>query len=263
MSRAAVIATVLVAASTVAHADNALRPEQIPAKARELAERGRAFHDAGDYTAAVSAFKEAYVLAPSAGLLFNIAQAYRLAGNCDESAWMYRRFLDTNPAGDRRQIAETNLAIVEKCGHGGLRIGIEAPRPEANVPVPEDRTALVDQTSPSDARSASFKRAGIGVAVGGGVALLGAAVFAIDAHEQSNTVAGFYAKGGKWADVKDADERGRRDQMFATVLGIGGGLAVASGAILYAVGHHYEKAQHVAVTPTGRGGAQVTMSWRF
>ena len=45
--------------------------------------------------------------------------------------------------------------------------------------------------------------------------------------------------------------------------GIGGGLAVASGAILYAVGHHYESAQHVSVTPTGRGGAQVSMSWRF
>ena len=49
------------------------------------------------HEAAVAAFKEAYVLAPSPGLLFNIAQAYRLAGNCDDAAWMYRRFLDTNP----------------------------------------------------------------------------------------------------------------------------------------------------------------------
>ncbi|NVB79212.1 MAG: hypothetical protein HOV81_12495 [Kofleriaceae bacterium] len=260
--RSALIAATLVAATTVARADNELRPDQIPTKARELAERGRAAHDAGDYDAAVSAFKEAYVLAPTPGLLFNIAQAYRLGGKCDESAWMYRRFLDTNPSGDRREIAQTNLALVEKCGHGGLRVGIDTPKIVAKVPVPDEKRPDAPVMTDDD-RSASFKRAGIGMGVAGGVALVGAAVFAFDAHQQSNTVAKTYAKGGKWADVKDADERGRRAQTFATVLGIGGGLALASGAILYAVGHHYEKAQHVSVTPTGRGGAQVTMSWRF
>jgi hypothetical protein len=259
--RPAVIAATLVAATTVARGDRALRPDQIPTKARELVERGRAAHDAGDYDGAVSAFKEAYVLAPSPGLLFNIAQAYRLGGNCDESAWMYRRFLDTNPSGDRRQVAETNLALVEKCGHGGLRVDIARPRLDAKVPVPDDKKRV--DAPGADDRSGSFKRAGIGMGVAGGIALVGAAVFAIDAHEQSNTVAKTYAKGGKWSDVKHADERGRRAETFATVLGIGGGLAVASGAILYAVGHHYEKAQHVSVTPTGRGGAQVTMAWRF
>ncbi|HEU4612056.1 MAG TPA: tetratricopeptide repeat protein, partial [Kofleriaceae bacterium] len=89
----------ILAAAPVARADNALRPERIPNKARELADKGRAYHQAGDYAAAVAAFKEAYVLAPSPGLLFNIAQSYRLAGDCDEAAWMYRRFLDTNPGG--------------------------------------------------------------------------------------------------------------------------------------------------------------------
>jgi hypothetical protein len=260
--RPVVITATLVVASAGARADNALRPDQIPTKARELVERGRAAHDSGDYDGAVSAFKEAYVLAPSPGLLFNIAQAYRLGGKCDESAWMYRRFLDTNPTGDRRQLAETNLALVEKCGHGGLRVGIDPPKLEAKVPVPDDKNQVIDTPVYVD-RAAAFKRAGLGVGVAGGVALIGAAVFAIDAHEQSNTVAKVYAKGGKWADVKDADERGRRAETFATVLGISGGLAVAGGAILYAVGHHYENAQHVAVTPTGRGGAQVTMSWQF
>ena len=112
--RAITIAAVL-AAAPAARADNALRPERIPNKARELAEKGRTLHNAGDYSGAVAAFKEAYVLAPSPGLLFNIAQSYRLAGNCDESAWMYRRFLDTNPVGEHRSLAETHLAAVERC----------------------------------------------------------------------------------------------------------------------------------------------------
>ena len=255
------LAAVLTAASVgPALADNALRPERIPNKARTLAEKGRAAHDAGDYNAAVAAFKEAYVLAPSPGLLFNIAQAYRLGGNCDEAAWMYRRLLDTNPIGSHRSLAENHLASVERCGSGGLRVTATPATPD-EVKLPEAPTTLTTDL-PADGRSRTYKRFGIYTAVGGGALLAGAAVFALDARDASNTVAETYKRGGKWADVKDDDARGRRSSTIATGLGIGGGLAVATGAVLFAVGRHYEKAQHVAVTPTGRG-AQVSLSWGF
>src|ERR1043165_3802531 len=80
--RAQLVFAALLGAATVTtpvFADNALRPDQIPAKARELATRGRIFHDAGDYPDAIAAFKEASVPAPSPGLLFTTAQSYRLA----------------------------------------------------------------------------------------------------------------------------------------------------------------------------------------
>ena len=35
-------------------------------------------------------------------LLFNLAQAYRLQGNCDDAALMYRRYLATNPGVEQR-----------------------------------------------------------------------------------------------------------------------------------------------------------------
>jgi tetratricopeptide (TPR) repeat protein len=249
------------AASAQARADNALRPERIPTKARQLAEKGRAFHNAGDYAAAVAAFKEAYVLAPSPGLLFNIAQSYRLAGNCDESAWMYRRFLDTNPVGEHRALAEAHLSAVEKCGSGGLRMSPPDPKQVAAA-VPEPETQLVTFTDAPDRRSRAYKKLGLGVAIGGGALLAGAAIFAVDARDAANTVADTYKRGGKWDDIKDTDARGKRSAEIATVLGIGGGLAVASGAVLFAVGRHYEQAQHVAITPTTRG-AQVSLSWGF
>jgi len=254
------LTAVLTAASGSAYADNALRPERIPNKARQLAEKGRAAHNAGDYNAAVAAFKEAYVLAPSPGLLFNIAQAYRLAGNCDESAWMYRRFLDTNPVGEHRTLAETHLAAVERCGSGGLRVTALEPKPDA-TPVPEPKLELVSLGAP-DQRSSKYKKIGIGTAIGGGVLLAGATYFAIDAHEASTTVAETYKRGGKWEDIKDVDARGKRSAMIGTALGIGGGLAVATGAVLFAVGRHYESAQRVALTPTTHG-AQVSLSWGF
>lgn len=244
-----------------AHADNALRPERIPNKARELAEQGRKHHEAGEYAAAVSAFKEAYVLAPSPSLLFNIAQAYRLGGKCDESAWMYRRFLDTDPRGPQRQIAETQLPTVEKCGTGGLRITVTPPVLETKLPTPADDGALGSH-DPDAHRGHAYKRAGLYVAVGGGLVLFGAALFAIDAHQASQSVEATYKRGGKWEDVAPLDARGKRSETYATVLTIGGGVALVSAAVLYGLGKRYETAEHIALAPTHHG-AQVSLSWGF
>ena len=272
MKRPALVLAALLATATTAHADNALRPEKIPAKARELANRGRIYHDAGDYSAAIAAFKEAYVLAPSPGLLFNIAQAYRLAGDCDEAAWMYRRFLDTNPTGPNKSLAEQHLSVVEKCGSGGLRM-TDLSRATTKVPDPKtvdkpsakSASSITITTTTGDAddhHARTYKRVGIGVAVGAGAALVGAAVFALDARDASSTVEDTYKHGGKWSDVKDTDARGKRSATIATALGISGGVALASSAVLYGLGRHYEKAQHVAVVPTPHG-AQVSLSWGF
>lgn len=267
IARGLAIAAVLATAGSprLARADEPLRPEQIPQRARELVDRGRAAHDAGNYTAAIAAFKEAYVLAPSPGLLFNLAQAYRLAGNCDEAAWMYRRFLDTNPSPDRRTIAESHLQSVEKCGHGGLRlIPTPAPSLEAKAPdVPaETKLAIDDTPRTTETPGARQKRIALWTGIGGGLALAGAAYFAYDAYDASSTVSDTYKKGGKWSDVASTDARGQRSATYATVLGVGGGLAVASSAVLYAVGRHYESANHVAVSPT-KTGAEVSLTWGF
>lgn len=275
MKRAALTLAALLAAQS-AYADNALRPDKIPAKAKELATRGRVHHDAGDYTAAVAAFKEAYVLAPSPGLLFNIAQAYRLAGNCDEAAWMYRRFLDTNPTGTNRNLAEQHLSVVEKCGSGGLRMMVIPPKLAVKVPEPrgaalgaslgvaavggEQELRLHDD--PQANRARTYKKYGIVVGAAGGAALLGAGIFALQARDAAQTVEDTYKKGGKWADVREDDARGQRDATYAKVLGVSGGIAVASGAILYAIGRHYESDKQLAVTPT-KNGAQVSLSWGF
>src|SRR5688500_20306234 len=104
-----IVAAILVAAPA-ARADDG-----IPPKARDLAQKGRSAHDQGDYARAIAAFKEAYVIAPSPGLLFNLAQAYRLQGNCDDAVLMYRRYLSTGPSSEARTVAEAHLATVERC----------------------------------------------------------------------------------------------------------------------------------------------------
>ena len=83
--------------------------DSVPTRARTLAERGRAAHDARDYAGAIAAFTEAYAIAPAPALLFNLAQAYRLAGRCDDASLMYRRFLASSPSDDARGLAELHL----------------------------------------------------------------------------------------------------------------------------------------------------------
>src|SRR5689334_3902403 len=94
-------------------------------------------HKRGEYDRAIVAFKEAYVIAPSPGLLFNIAQAYRLQGNCDDASLMYRRFLGTNPDPAARAVAEQHLATVERCMQKrSLNIPMDESLAYLNVPTP-------------------------------------------------------------------------------------------------------------------------------
>ncbi|MBV8759321.1 MAG: tetratricopeptide repeat protein [Deltaproteobacteria bacterium] len=260
MTRLALIVAALVAASSGAraYADDTSLPERIPQRARELADQGRAYHDAGEYMKAVAAFKEAYVLAPSPGLLFNIAQAYRLAGDCDDAAWMYRRYLDTNPNDQARALAEQHLSSVEKCGHGGLALATIKTVTIAPKAAEQQPATPVDEPAPEN----RMKRTAVWVGIGGGVALAGAAYFAIDSMDASNKVSDLYKHGGKGSDVAAADARGQRSATLAEVLGIGGGLAVVGAGILYVVGDRHEQLQHVAVTPHANG-AQVSLSWQF
>ena len=247
--------------ASAAHAD------PVPDKARQLADRGRLLHDAGDYTDAIAAYNEAYSLAPSPNLLFNLAQAYRLAGKCDDAAWMYRRYLDSHPSSDRRALAETHLAAVEKCGHGGLHVAIIAPAVPAAIPEPHAAAATaapvalgVTAVKPVGHRAGEQKkRIGIAFGIGGGVVLAGAAYFAWDAHSASDEVSDAYKNGAKWSQVAATDARGQHSAAMAEALGITGAAAVATGAVLYLIGRHEE---HIAVMPT-RGGAGIRMSWGF
>jgi tetratricopeptide (TPR) repeat protein len=251
----------LAAAVPSAHADSALRPERVPVKARELASRGRVLHEGGDYHAAIAAFQEAYVLAPSPGLLFNLAQSYRLAGNCDDAAWMYRRFLDTNPLGDHRTLAEQHLAFVRTCGNGGLRLGLPAQRP-SDVPAPPEPARLTAERHAAPSPAPPYKRVGAYTALGGGLALAGAAVFALDARDAARVVEDRYQRGGRWSDVSELNARGERSATIARVLGAGGGLALVSAAVLYGAGIHKARTRQIAITPTD-GGAEVSLSWGF
>lgn len=292
MRHALSIAAVVLGGGSVAHADEPARPTVIPAKARTLAERGRAYHDAGDYDSAISAFKEAYVMAPSPGLLFNLAQAYRLRGNCDDATLMYRRYLDARPPPDERALAESHLATVEQCvrerqrepqrerprqgrpQQGSLAGVGDRPRRRARTTTapgdPAGAHAAPGDTAgahaPADrrrARPGSVEQdVGAALAIGGGVAVSVAVYYAVQASHAASDIEDAYAMGASWKDLQPIDERGQRSARYAQILGVGGGVATIGGVALYLLGRRAERLAPIAIVPTRRG-AEVSLTWQF
>ena len=258
----AIIAVAVGLTSTVAAG------EPVPDKARTLAQQGREFHDKGDYVSAIAAFKEAYVIAPSPALLFNLAQAYRLQGNCEDAAMMYRRYLGTGPDPDGRLLAESHLNTVERCvskrsmnipmDDGAKYLNTAAPPSDLGV---VDAPKQVDQPAPAGGGSVK-KTVGISVAIGGGAALAAATYFGLRARSASSEVEQLYVEGAKWDQIQPVDERGKRSATYAKVLGISGGVAAAAGITLYVLGRRDERATQLAIVPM-RSGAEVSYAWRF
>jgi tetratricopeptide (TPR) repeat protein len=232
-------------------------PESVPDKARQLADKGRTSHEAGDYNTAIAAYTEAYAIAPSPALLFNLAQAYRLRGSCDDAVLMYRRYLDTSPSPEARAIAEGHLATVERCAH---KIALSIPlddQERAAVPV-----VAKQQDMARGSNGVWQQRLGVGLALGGGLALAAATYFTVDALSAQADVEHGYQMGGNGHDLAPIDARGQRSATLATWLGVGGGVLVAGGVTTYLLGRRAERAMPIAIAPK-KGGAEVSLAWRF
>src|SRR5262245_39104347 len=65
-------------------------------EARALHARGLEDFRAARYDRAIEAFQAAYALSPAPGLLYNIAETYRVKGkgSCDAAVTSYRRYRD-------------------------------------------------------------------------------------------------------------------------------------------------------------------------
>src|SRR5687768_2672987 len=85
-------ALLLVLVATSAHAD-----PQADQKAKAAADAGTALFNKDDFKGAASKFEEAFSFNRDPSYLFNIAQAYRLAGDCIRAADYYGRFLSAVP----------------------------------------------------------------------------------------------------------------------------------------------------------------------
>jgi len=86
-------------------------------EARSLFNQGQVHYSLGEYEQAIADFRRAYELTSAPGLLFNIAQAHRLNGQCKQALEIYRHFVRLAPQSESRAEAQTQIAaLAVRCG---------------------------------------------------------------------------------------------------------------------------------------------------
>lgn len=78
--------------------------------AKQYVDAGLAAQSTGDYDTAITMYSKAYQLVPHPLLIFNMAQAHRLAGHIDQALTLYARYLEEDPSGAQAQTARELVA---------------------------------------------------------------------------------------------------------------------------------------------------------
>lgn len=226
------------------------------AKAEDLYTEGQTAYDRADYATAIAKWQMAYDLSKEAGLLFNLAQAKRLAGDCAGAIATYRRFdmADADYTSDQHKLAKDFVReLKDMCPTVpvGPKITIDE-RPTSNV-------RLTDPESVRGESGRTWKIAGVAtvgvgvvtIAIGLGLGHHGASIGdEITAACQDPT-------GCNWADLKDKDAQGKREVAIGKVLDVTGVAVIAGGAIFYYLGVRQET---LTLTPAPGGGGVVSWS---
>lgn len=230
--------------------------------AEDLYAEGQAAYDRTDYPTAIARWRASYEISGESGLLFNLAQALRLAGNCPEALATYKKFVaaDPDPTSEQHKLADDLARELDaKCHPDEHAVPpIEHPvAPGLNSgPGLNLGTELTDRDDrPAPGRS--LRVAGL-VTGGAGVAIL---VTGLVVGHHANTLGGEVtdacATSCDWATLKSKDAAGRRDAKIGYMLDGVGVAAIASGALMYYLGNRNSA---VSVVPAARDGGAV-LSW--
>jgi hypothetical protein len=130
-----VIATLMLgcALGSSAHA------EDVTAARRHFDAGSKAFA-LGEFDRAVDEYRAAYEVKPDAGLLYNIAQSYRQAGDLRHALWFYRSYLSNQPGAHNRHEVEERIRGLEKQVTPASEpppITLQIPPMKAAAPLPE------------------------------------------------------------------------------------------------------------------------------
>ncbi|MCC6994839.1 MAG: tetratricopeptide repeat protein [Deltaproteobacteria bacterium] len=105
---------------------------------------GQKWYDLGEYDKAIELFKQAYSIEARPGLLFNIAQAYRLSKNFERALFFYNAFLKKVPQANNR--AEVERFIAEMRGALEQQQTVSEKPPQGTVD-PADPAGVVTTTT--------------------------------------------------------------------------------------------------------------------
>jgi tetratricopeptide (TPR) repeat protein len=151
-------------------------------EARRLYAEGKTEYAQGRFDAAIALFERAYALSEAPGLLFNLAQAHRLAGDdhCPQAYALYKSYLAAAPAADNRLEVEERIAELRVCPSRPTEAPAASPAPTPSEAAPEPavpappapREMLAPSPTPRAPTATNRRRLRAAVVTGLGVALM-------------------------------------------------------------------------------------------
>jgi tetratricopeptide (TPR) repeat protein len=109
--------------------------DKTTSEARRLYSEATAAFGLGNYAEAAEKYEGSFKLHPDAALLYNAAQAYRMAGNQTRALQLYRNFIRLYGDNPRTPDARTHVAALEKA-LAEAATASAAPPPPAPAPMP-------------------------------------------------------------------------------------------------------------------------------
>jgi tetratricopeptide (TPR) repeat protein len=247
------------------------------AEAREHYKKGTTYYDLGKYADAAKEFEAAYEAKNDPAILFNLAQAHRLAGNPDQALHFYKTYLRYVPKAPNRAEIEEQIKTLEQ------KVAAQAPPttpppattapppppptetptapPPPIVPAPGGPAAVMTAppappvagdvapppppVAPDPGRT--YRIAGVATGAAGAVMILAGLVEGGRAHSAASQVEDD-AKMGKVFDpsVESRGKSAETAQWWLLGMGV---VAGAAGGGLWYYGHHMTAEARVSFAP--------------
>jgi tetratricopeptide (TPR) repeat protein len=212
-------------------------------RARVLFQQGEEHFRRQEHQAAHDAYEAAYAAAPLPEFLFNMGQCQRELGNAERALELYRRFLATEPAAERRAIVEGLIQELEARGPTVAPAPapvVPSPPPQAVSPPPPaagaDAAVADPPGAPRDRPAASRRiRLATGLSAVAAAALVGiGAYFALSASSsQADLDDPALDCGARLARcLQIADEGKQASVLRNTFLSLGAAALAATGVLL-------------------------------
>jgi hypothetical protein len=227
--RAVVLAAVLLVARGARAAPAPNAPDAKAAEAAELYEEGKRHFDLAEYGPAIASWKHAYLLSSEPLLLFNIAQAYRLSGDCAEANRFYLTYQRSEPNPSKQ--ADLTQAMA-KCA------GVEPASGDRSEPATPPSVPAPPPPPPPETgdRGRNLRLTGYAVGGLGGLAVIIGVASAVSASSHASTVQS-QQNGTTWgAGLQQEQSDGQSAATRARILIGVGAAALVGGGVLWWLG---------------------------
>lgn len=240
---------------------------QAPARADRAADRalaeGRRHYDLREWDQAIAKFKESYKRTPSRKALFNLAQAHRLKGDCEDAAGLYRTYLRNYPDATNRAQVEQLAAEMDTCAKrpdepAATKPGLETPAPVAQEP----EAAAPEPPRPVVRRHRGMRLASYGLGAGALVGFGLATKFALDGRAHDDDLASQCKTSCTAQQAGAIDRAGHDANRNAWIAASAGGALLVGAAAMFWWSRDHAESRAVAIVPAPDGVA-ATLLVRF